>query len=47
MHAFFPDFYGAMDDAVNAGDHSDRFEVSWRLDSERTALRWSAATEFR
>ncbi|GAA1821864.1 GNAT family N-acetyltransferase [Planosporangium flavigriseum] len=29
--AYRPDFYGAMDDAVNAGDHSDRFEVSWRL----------------
>jgi predicted GNAT superfamily acetyltransferase len=35
VRAFFPDFYGAMDDVVNAGDHSDRFEVSWRLDSER------------
>jgi predicted GNAT superfamily acetyltransferase len=33
--AFKPDFYGAMDDAVNAGDHSDRFEVSWRLRSRR------------
>ena len=35
VRAFLPDFYGAMDDAVNAGDHSDRFEVSWQLDSER------------
>jgi predicted GNAT superfamily acetyltransferase len=33
--AFEPDFYGVMDDAVNAGDHSDRFEVSWRLGSRR------------
>ncbi|GII23952.1 GNAT family N-acetyltransferase [Planosporangium mesophilum] len=33
--AFRPDFYGAMDDTVNAGDRSDRFEVSWRLRSER------------
>jgi len=33
---FFPDFYGAMDDAVNAGDHSDRFEVTWQLASNRT-----------
>lgn len=32
---FLPDFYGAMDDEVNAGDHSDRFEVHWRLDSRR------------
>lgn len=28
-----PDFYGEMDDIVNADDHSDRFEVSWALDS--------------
>jgi predicted GNAT superfamily acetyltransferase len=30
-----PNFYGAMDDIVNAGEESDRFEVSWRLDSPR------------
>jgi predicted GNAT superfamily acetyltransferase len=43
--AFRPDFYGAMHDAVNAGDHSDRFEVSWRLGSRRTldAVEGSAA----
>jgi predicted GNAT superfamily acetyltransferase len=33
--AFHVDFYGAMDDTVNAGDHSDRLEVCWRLDSTR------------
>jgi predicted GNAT superfamily acetyltransferase len=33
--AFRRDFYGTMDDTVNAGDHSDRFEVSWRLRSRR------------
>lgn len=33
--AFEEDHYGDMDDIVNAGDHSDRFEVSWRLDSPR------------
>jgi predicted GNAT superfamily acetyltransferase len=33
--AFHPDFYGAMDDTVNAGDASDRFEVSWDLRSDR------------
>ena len=27
-----PNFYGAMDDIVNAGEESDRFEVSWRLE---------------
>lgn len=31
--SIYPNFYGAMDDTVNAGDESDRFEVSWRLDS--------------
>jgi predicted GNAT superfamily acetyltransferase len=41
--AFEPDFYGDMDDAVNAGDHSDRFEVSWRLDSEGVQLAASGA----
>ncbi len=30
---FLPDFYGAMDDLVNVGDRSDRFEVSWSLDA--------------
>ncbi|MGI8614538.1 MAG: hypothetical protein ACR2KL_11430 [Nocardioidaceae bacterium] len=28
---YLPDFYGEMDDIVNAGDRSDRFEVSWSL----------------
>jgi predicted GNAT superfamily acetyltransferase len=32
---FLPDFYGRLDDVINAGDRSDRFEVLWRLDSER------------
>lgn len=31
--SFRPDFYGVLDDAVNGTDRSDRFEVSWRLDS--------------
>jgi predicted GNAT superfamily acetyltransferase len=33
--AFLPDFYGRLDDIVSGGDRSDRFEVRWRLDSER------------
>jgi predicted GNAT superfamily acetyltransferase len=33
--AFFPGFYGEMTDRINRGDRSDRFEVRWRLDSER------------
>lgn len=29
--AFRPDFYGAMSDAINAGDVSDRLEAVWTL----------------
>jgi predicted GNAT superfamily acetyltransferase len=32
---YLPDFYGAMDDAVNAGDRSDRLLTRWRLRSTR------------
>jgi predicted GNAT superfamily acetyltransferase len=32
---FLPDFYGRLDDVVSGSDHSDRFEVRWRLDSDR------------
>jgi predicted GNAT superfamily acetyltransferase len=31
----FTGFYGEMDDSINAGDRSDRFEVRWRLESAR------------
>lgn len=34
---FHPDFYGVLDDAINGTDRSDRFEVSWRLDSPMVA----------
>lgn len=30
--AFHVDFYGAMDDAINGGDATDRLEAVWRLD---------------
>jgi predicted GNAT superfamily acetyltransferase len=33
VSAFHPDFYGVLDDAINGTDRSDRFEVSWLLDS--------------
>ncbi|MWC00395.1 GNAT family N-acetyltransferase [Agromyces seonyuensis] len=36
VSAFLPDFYGRLDDAISAGDASDRFEVRWRLDAPRT-----------
>jgi predicted GNAT superfamily acetyltransferase len=35
--AFHPDFYGQLRDAITGADHSDRFEVRWRLDAPRTA----------
>lgn len=35
VRSFHRDFYGAMDDVINAGDDSDRFEVSWWLESDR------------
>lgn len=37
VRRFLPDHYGEMNDTVNAGDRSDRFEVSWELDSARVA----------
>src|SRR5262245_30448075 len=30
---YLPDFYGAMDDGVNAGDATDRLYVVWALDT--------------
>lgn len=38
VKSFLPDFYMIMNDNVNAGDRSDRFEVSWNLNSERTYM---------
>ena len=32
--AYLPSFYGAMTDAINAGDESDRLYVSWDLSDE-------------
>jgi predicted GNAT superfamily acetyltransferase len=36
---FMPAFYGEMDDMINRGDTTDRFEVRWQLSSERVE-RW-------
>ena len=41
--AFLPDFYGRLDDVISGSDHSDRFEVRWRLDSERVLRALSGA----
>jgi len=32
---WLPDFYGSMDDEINRGERSDRFEARWSLRSER------------
>jgi predicted GNAT superfamily acetyltransferase len=32
---FLAGFYGEMDDEINRGDRSDRFEVRWHLESRR------------
>lgn len=37
VRAYLPDFYGKLDDAISGSDSSDRFEVSWRLDSSAVA----------
>jgi predicted GNAT superfamily acetyltransferase len=36
---YFPNFYGNMPDALNAGDESDRLMVSWRTDVDAPKAR--------
>ena len=36
---YFPNFYGDMPDALNAGDESDRLMVSWRTDVDAPKAR--------
>ena len=38
---FLPDFYGEMDDLLNANDRSDRFEIRWWLRDARVEGRAS------
>jgi len=33
--SYFVNFYGQMQDGINAGDESDRLLIRWRLDSKR------------
>jgi predicted GNAT superfamily acetyltransferase len=35
VRGYEPDFYGPMDDAINAGDPSDRMFAWWQVESER------------
>lgn len=37
VRAYLPDFYGVLDDAISGSDSTDRFEVSWQLDSPEVA----------
>ena len=39
ISAYFPNFYGDMPDALNAGDESDRLMVSWRTDIDAPKAR--------
>ncbi len=32
---YLPNFYGILDDEISGGDDTDRFEVRWRLNSQR------------
>lgn len=38
VRAYHPDFYGEMDDAINAGDRTDRLVAWWIVDSPQAAL---------
>ncbi|MET1051349.1 MAG: hypothetical protein ABWX65_01800, partial [Mycetocola sp.] len=33
VRSYLPDFYGRLDDNISGADNTDRFEVSWTLDS--------------
>jgi predicted GNAT superfamily acetyltransferase len=39
ISAYYPNFYGAMPDALNAGDESDRLMVSWSTDMDAPKAR--------
>jgi predicted GNAT superfamily acetyltransferase len=39
ISAYYPNFYGAMPDALNAGDESDRLMVSWSTDIDEPRAR--------
>ena len=39
ISSYYPNFYGEMPDALNAGDESDRLMVSWRTDVEAPRAR--------
>jgi predicted GNAT superfamily acetyltransferase len=39
ISAYYPNFYGEMPDALNAGDESDRLMVSWRTDIDAPKAR--------
>lgn len=38
VREYHPDFYGEMDDAINAGDRTDRLVAWWVVDSAQAAL---------
>ncbi len=40
---YLPDFYGQMDDVINAGDDSDRLLVNWPLTADSVDGAWQGA----
>lgn len=40
-NTYFPDYYGEMQDELNVGISSDRFQVDWWLNTKRVATRLS------
>jgi predicted GNAT superfamily acetyltransferase len=37
VHEYLVDFYGPIDDSINAGDESDRLLVAWAVDEQHAA----------
>jgi predicted GNAT superfamily acetyltransferase len=44
ISGYYPNFYGDMPDALNAGDESDRLMVSWKVVGENPAQRELVST---
>ncbi|MAU11271.1 MAG: hypothetical protein CL607_15730 [Anaerolineaceae bacterium] len=42
--SYYPDYYGKMDDAINAGLATDRLEAIWQLDDPEVVLRMESGS---
>jgi predicted GNAT superfamily acetyltransferase len=45
IHEYLPSFYGTMNDAINAGDESDRLLVAWNVNDATTPPTQGAAPD--